>query len=271
MKFLLAALALSLGTVAAAQISPPGLGRANNAFWSAVALRQDLDSAEVWQSVSYIGHGRKSNPSDRDLFSKNVIWVLNQEFYKSLRNSWRISFALSYRHQSQFDEADGQYFIAMPAYENEFRYYSRLSKSWKFGRWKIAPTLRQEIRRFYEPGFKEGNERLQFRTRLRLQATYYLSANKVHRIVGGVESLFSGSIYGVKPAGSGFNYRETRLTLYYSIDPQQFPVTFDIGYMNDLIGGPNATSVHYFCVDLIYDDLFPLKSRRKKPVLDNME
>lgn len=270
MKSFTTALFVLIYSCASAQVSPPGLGKANNAFWSAIALRQDLDSAETWQSVTYIGHGRKSNPSDRNLFSKNAIWVFNQEVYRAFGKNWRISFALSYRHESQFDESDGQFLISGQPYEHELRYYSRISKTWHFGRFKFVPTLRQEIRRFYEPGFKAADEQMQFRTRFRLQLTTDLTSDKVHRIVLGAESLFSGSIYK-NHQQHGFGYREARFTLYYSLDPPNFPVAVNVGYMNDLIGAAQVTDVHYFCVDLIYDDLFPLKRKTKRPVIDNLE
>lgn len=271
MKSFTATLFIFVYSFAFTQISPPGLGKANSAFWSAIALRQDFDSLETWQSVTYIGHGRKSNPSDRNLFSKNVIWVFNEEIYRAFGANWRISFALSYRHQSQFDEVDKQFFVSKTQpYEHEFRYYSRLSKTWRFGRFKFVPTLRQEIRRFYEPGFKESDEQLQFRTRFRLQMTANLTKDKVHRIVFGAESLFSGSIYQDKQQ-HGFGYREARFTLYYSLDPPNFPVALNIGYMNNLIGTTHVSDVHYLCVDLIYDDLFPIRRKSKRPVIDNLE
>ncbi|MCT2407044.1 hypothetical protein NZD88_05680 [Chryseobacterium antibioticum] len=44
-----------------AQISPPGLGDANAAFWSAFGVRRQLDCLGKKQALSYIALGHKSS------------------------------------------------------------------------------------------------------------------------------------------------------------------------------------------------------------------
>lgn len=57
------------------QISPPGLGKAHTADWFALGIRQDLDTLDIkgWQSLSYVGMGRKSNPDNYDPHYKPAI------------------------------------------------------------------------------------------------------------------------------------------------------------------------------------------------------
>lgn len=89
---------------ASAQISPPGLGLANSASWFAVGVRQELDTLKAWQSVTYIGIGRKSNPDNYNPLAKPAILVMNQEFYHQFHHHWQYSFALSYRRQDEYEK-----------------------------------------------------------------------------------------------------------------------------------------------------------------------
>lgn len=52
-------------------------------------------------------------------------------------------------------------------------------------------------------------------------------------------------------------YKEARFCLYYSYSPHNMPVTFDIGYMNDLIGnGHDTEDASYIAMDIIIKDPF---------------
>ncbi|MEZ4891167.1 MAG: hypothetical protein R2779_11655 [Crocinitomicaceae bacterium] len=78
MKTLIVCLAIfCLSTVElVAQISPPGLGRATAASWFALGISQKLDTIEGkgWQSMSYIGLGRISNPDNYAIFKNKLCW-----------------------------------------------------------------------------------------------------------------------------------------------------------------------------------------------------
>ncbi len=61
-----------VGSLVKAQISPPGLGDANTAFWSAFGVKRNLDSLGKKQTMSYIAIGRKSSPDHDNMFAKRL-------------------------------------------------------------------------------------------------------------------------------------------------------------------------------------------------------
>ncbi|SHL70760.1 Protein of unknown function [Chitinophaga jiangningensis] len=249
-----AILLLLYATHASAQISPPGLGKANTAFWLALGLRQPLDTAGKITSLTYVGIGRTSNPTrDADPFHNQAILVLNQEFYHQYRKNREFSYALSYRRQNSYEEAY-PYHSADPAFEQEFRLYGRYAMSTAIGRLKWKNTLRQEFRKFFMPDFKTGEENYQFRTRIKSQLSMPLSGANHPKLSGSAELLFSISKEHEPQQWTRFGYRETRFTVYYTTHPMHLPFTLDIGYMNDLLGtGHNLTDVHYLAIDIIWE------------------
>jgi hypothetical protein len=56
---------------------------------------------------------------------------------------------------------------------------------------------------------------------------------------------------------SKFDYKESRLTLYYSLSPHEIPFIFDVGYMYNIIGkGTDSSDVNYLAVDIIWKNPF---------------
>ena len=251
-----------------AQISPPGLGEANTASWFAFGVRQSLDSASKIQSFTYVGLGRTSNPITNNPVQQQAIFVLNQEFYHRFHKHWHYSLALSYRNQNEY-EAAAPYEAASPAHQQEIRVYGRYMYQLKVRNFKFVATYRQEFRSFFEPDFTQVDTRYQLRSRFRLQASLTLDENKVHRISASVEALFSSS-QSTDPENhwSTFAYKETRLCFYYSIDPKNSSLIYNIGYMNDLLGrGTDLKSVSYIAFDVIWENPFkPFKREVLKPI-----
>lgn len=241
------------------QISPPGEGIAHTADWFAFGVRQELDTVESrnWQSMTYIGLGRKSNPDNYNPFFKSEIFVLNQEFYHQLQNNWQHSFALSYRRQDEYIQTP-PFEHAKPRLQQEFRLYGRLSYTFKASQIKLIPTFRQEFRKFYSPNFKNISEEYQFRSRFRLQLTTNLNHTETHRLTASSEQLFSISKETLQDSWTSFIYKESRFSLYYSYSPQTLPLTFSIGYMNNLVGLKNTYDVHYLAFDIVIENPFKL-------------
>lgn len=259
---MLATVALTVN-VSLSQITPPGLGKANTANWLAFGMRQKLDTADKWQSVSYIGIGRKSNPDNFDPLFKPAIIVFNQEFYHQFHKNWQYSFALSYRRQDEYADVfpfeHEQYRI-----KQELRVYGRIAYCWfQSERMKLVTTFRQDIRTFYQPDFTFDNENLQFRSRLRLQLTVNLTKAKNQRLVLSSEQLFSTSNDLDRGKFSAFGYRESRFSLYYSLSPATIPLTFNIGYMNNLVTDERTYDVHYLGFDIVLNNPFPGKSKKR--------
>jgi len=247
------------------QISPPGLGKANVAGWFALGIRQELDTiaGKGWQSMSYIGLGRKSNPDNYNPYFKQGILIINQEFYHQFHNDWQYSLALSYRRQNEYSD-EPPYESEDPKLKQEFRIYSRISYLFSSSHIKLTPTFRQEFRKFYAPHFKKASENFQLRSRFRLQLTVNLDHKKQHRLMVSSEQFFSVSRQNTSDKWTGFNYRESRFTLYYSYLPETLPLIFNIGYMNNLVGQKNPYSVHCFGFDIVIENPFKLQQRKKK-------
>ncbi|KGO87270.1 hypothetical protein Q765_06275 [Flavobacterium rivuli WB 3.3-2 = DSM 21788] len=237
-----------------AQLSPPGLGTTQSAFWGAVGVRQKLDAKNT--SVTYVGIGRISDPEgDANPFKKQSIIVLNQEFYHKLNTHWQYSYALSYRSQNQYSSKE-PYEAESPTTHQEFRGYGRLSYTAKIGSVKWKSTFREEIRKFYTPDFETVEDDFQLRSRFKTQATIPLDVYSESSLVGSAEALFSISNDDTE-GWSDFEYKESRFCLYYSYSPDSIPVTFDIGYMNDLIGhGHHIKDANYLAFDIVLENVF---------------
>ncbi|WP_276876055.1 DUF2490 domain-containing protein [Chryseobacterium joostei] len=244
-----------MGSVVNAQISPPGLGDANTAFWSAFGVKRELDSLEKKQTMSYIAIGRKSSPDNNNLFSKQAIFVLNHEVYNSFAPHQQYSFAISYRRQPQY-ESDAPY--EKENTEQEFRIYGRYAYTFNLGKkFKLKNTVRQEFRKFFDADFHKVEEDFQLRTRIKSQLTYNLSPTNNQKLAISAEALFSVShLNEPEQQWNSFGYREMRLSAYYMFNIPHSPFTVDIGYMDDLIRDSNSIhkgGVHYLAADLIWN------------------
>lgn len=245
----------NMGTVVKAQISPPGLGDAHTAFWSAFGVKQQLDSLGKKQALSYIAIGRKSSPDNDNLFSKQAIFVLNHEVYHSFAPHQQYSYAISYRRQPQYEK---EIPYEKASTEQEFRVYGRYAYTFDLGRkLKLKNTVRQEFRKFFDADFHKVEEDFQLRTRIKSQLTYHLSPKNNQKLALSAEALFSVSHLNEPGAGwNSFGYREMRIAAYYMFNIPHSPFTVDIGYMDDLIRGSKSIhhgGVHYLAADLIWN------------------
>lgn len=234
------------------QISPPGLGKAKDASWLAFGIRQEI--GHHWQSMSYVGIGRKSNPDNFNLVQKQSIWILNQEFTYKFRKVWQTSVAISYRRQDEY-ESSFPYEHESPRQKQEFRIYGRFAYNYRFGNFKLVPTIRQEFRKYFTTNFSSPSENLQLRSRFRLQLIASLNKAKTQAITLSSEQLFGTSLLSTGNWTS-FNYSESRFSIYYSYSFVNKPVILSIGYMNNLVGKKKPYDVHYLSVDVVWENPF---------------
>ncbi|WP_051891378.1 DUF2490 domain-containing protein [Chryseobacterium sp. JM1] len=254
-KIIIGIFLLSLCGSLHAQISPPGLGDANTAFWLAFGARRQLDSLGKKQALSYIALGRKSSPDNYNLVSKQAIIVLNHEVYHSFAPNQQYSYAVSYRRQPKYESSEP---YEKEVTEQEFRIYGRYAYTFKLGkRWKLKNTVRQEFRKFFDAGFREVEENFQLRTRIKSQLTYNLSQKNNQKLALSAEGLFSTSYLNEpEQKWTPFGYREMRIGVYYMFSIHHSPFSVDIGYVNDLIRGSRSVKkggVHYLAVDVIWN------------------
>lgn len=244
--------ALLFCLIAHAQLSPPGLGETHSAYWSAAGIRQKLNEKNT--SVTYVGTGHISGPHDENPLDKPSIFVVNEEIYHKINPAWQYSYALSYRRQHHYS-----HLVTNPddaEIHQEYRAYARLSHSTVFGDFKWKNTLRQEVRKFFNPEFGDISNSLQLRTRLKTQITAGLDATKTNSISATAEALFSIAHDATANWGD-YEYKESRFCLYYTYKPKDMPVTFDLGYMNDLAGkGHEVIDANYIAFDIILENPF---------------
>ncbi|WP_245849591.1 DUF2490 domain-containing protein [Hymenobacter crusticola] len=220
--------------------------------------------------MSYIGLGRISNPTDYNPFDKSAILVLNQEFYYRFHKHWQSSFALSYRRQNEYFDSY-PYERENPAFEQEFRFYSRFSYVLETRRFKFIPTFRQEFRKFYTPTFAREAENFQLRSRVRLQLSINLDAAKTHQIILSSEQLFSASKLYAPSQWEKLAYRESRFVGYYSFAPKSLPFIFDLGYMANRLGTTSPIYVHYAALDVIWKNPLSHHKMAKRTRIGNLE
>lgn len=240
-----------------AQISPPGLGKSNNASWFAFGIKQALDTVHKKESTTYIGIGRKSTPDDNDPFNKMAVLVLNQEFSNRYAKHWQYSYAVSYRRQNEY-ESTAPYDAADPSIKQEFRIYGTYAYLTGSNKLKWKTTFRQEFQKFFNPDFTKSYEDYRLRTRLKTQLNLDLGTEKIHRLIASAEVLFSTS-KKFKPTNewTNFEYKDSRFGLYYQITPRDIPFTFDFGYGYNLIGkGSKTSGVNYLAIDVVWNNPF---------------
>lgn len=252
MRLLLFAAAIVCSSYSHAQLSPPGLGDTNSAYWNAAGIRQKINEKNT--SLTYIGSGRISGPDGENPLDKPSIYVVNEEVYHKINTAWQYSYALSYRRQYHYTAL-----ISNPddaEIHQEFRTYGRVSHSNTLGSFKWKNTLRQELRKFFNPEFGDIENSLQLRTRLKTQLTATIDNSKTSSITASAEALFSVP-YDDASGWGNYEYKESRFCLYYTLKPKSLPVVFDLGYMNDLVGtGHDVMDANYIAFDIILENPF---------------
>lgn len=245
--------ALLCTTCTWSQISPPGLGNANTAFWSALGVRQNLDSIGKKQILTYVGFGSKSDIDHYNPFQKQALYVLNSEITVKLPKNQTYSYAISYRRQAEYNP-DSPY--EKEGIEQEFRVYGRYAYTLPFNRWKWKNTFRQEFRKFFDTDFKEVSQNLQLRTRLKSQISYQIAKKNKQSIAFSAEALFATSLLnGEDRRWTTFAYKEARFGLFYSTNIPNTPLSMDIGYANNQIRNnkDKPWGVHYLSLDLVWN------------------
>lgn len=227
-----------------AQISPPGLGRSKTASWLAIGAKKKLSSK--WQMMYYFGVGRVSEASLNPVKNPSIL-VLNQEFFKQLSKGWKYSVAMSFRTQREKVPLSEDF-----VQQEEFRLYGRLSKSFNVAKLKLTPTIRQEVRKFFAPKNLINANDFALRSRVKIQATFNLNEMASKKIILSSEQLFSTEKALNTKEWSSLSYHESRFLLYYSVTPENSPVTFDVGYMNNVIGGSHPYDASYLAIDIIF-------------------
>lgn len=114
-----------------AQISPPGMGKANTAAWMAIGIKQNINQKETLESTTFVGLGTISDPNNLNIFEKKSIYVINEEITYRFKPHWNYSLAASYRWQNKY-RSNKPYYLDSPYARQEIRVYSRFTYENKF-------------------------------------------------------------------------------------------------------------------------------------------
>lgn len=249
--FLLLRFSLSFG-----QLTPPGLGSNSTLnLWFAIGLDQKLDSAGRCSSTTYFGLAGQSTIDDVNVFDRLGIFVLNEEVKFKFRPTWSVSLAASYRHQNEFEKTY-PYLAAEDQFKQEFRIYSRITKSWE-KKWIPSIAFRQEYRKFVDPEFRDWKVSAAFRSRLKFQSELSPGTSKRFTVIVGCEFLFSTEFREETQKWQHFQYGETRLSAVLSYQAKNKKISYNVGYMNDLLHVPaGERSVHYITTSIVFKNLF---------------
>lgn len=245
--FLLAALCITLSVLT--QIAPPGLTKKGGASWFAVGVKQQLKKKGSSVS-SYIGLGRVGITNRNNPFQNHSLFVANISYKKSFKSVIFISPYFSYRHQKIYIES-------FYNEKQEFRLGLEIGKLWKLNRLELKSSFKQEVRKFYDASFRNWEESIHLRSRLKLSGNYQLTKSKQHHLSSYVELLFSlkkhihPNIYWEK-----IKYSDTRLSFFYSYSIPKPNMIFSLGYMIDLIGWKNVSTGNYISLDLVWKNPF---------------
>lgn len=235
-----------------AQFSPPALGKTNIASWFAIGVKQDINKQGNISSTTHFGFGRISNPDDYSLFKKPSIYVINQEVTHRFKKHWKYSVALSYRWQNKY-KAIQPYELDTPKARQEIRVYSRVSYLNSLKKATYSLDYRPEVRFFYNPNFSSAEQQTQFRSRFRGKVSFNLNSSNTHKIIASTELLFSSTLTN---SWNNIEYKETRFCLYYSYLLHEQRITFNIGYMNNLLDKSPITDVNYLAFDILVNNPF---------------
>jgi len=247
------------------QIFPDAVGEAKNAFWLATGFKQDILKTNVplLTSSTSIGIGRKSNPDNFNLFQKHQSFILKESLSVRLKPKWKMSLGLGYYKTRRYHDEAPFELLETPV-QHEFRLSVTPTFQWTKNRFSMAANLSQEFRKYFAPKAGSINDDIQFRTRFRLLFSVNLDKEKVHKLVATSEQLFSISKDKNPEQWTDFNYRESRFCFYYSLSPKNWHVTFDLGYMYNLIEGEKRLGVHYLAFDVVVKNLFKAKQLQTK-------
>lgn len=261
MKFKFGAIFLGMFGVciyrAFAQITAPGMDDTRAALWTAVGIRQDVDSSAKIHSFTYIGYGRKSPPDAYNLAEKAALWVFNQEFYYRMAKRWQLSGALSYRIQSEYE-------AMAPPFRQEVRIYARSAYLVEKNRFRINFVFRPETRFYFTPDFEKWeSESVQLRARLKAQARYNITQKGNRRLTAGVEALATSGL-GSGTKWSAWTYRETRTALHYTHALSKPDLLISLGfhtYFAIVSHGINISNI--LGLDLVFQNPFGKLGKRK--------
>lgn len=231
------------------QIAPPGLTNKGGASWYALGFQQQLKTKES-SIFGYVGTGRAGTSERNNPFQNHVLFVINTAYKKSFNTQLYISTTISYRHQEI-------YTTNAITKKQEFRFALEVGKVWKINRFELKPLFKQEFRKFYDTSFRNWNESIQLRSRVKFSTKAQLTKTKKHHVSAHAEVLFVTTEH-INPSNywDKFKYSDIRLSTFYSYSMPKPNLKFSVGYMIDIIGLSQTTGANYISLDVLWVNPF---------------
>ena len=234
------------------QITPPGMGETNTASWVAVGTLHHLDKSEKISLLNYLGLGSISEMSSMNPFHRVAIYVVSNELKYKFNKNWNAAIGTNYHWQNIAVKSDAYSSDGLTG-KQEIRIFTKLSYVYNKQAIKCTVTVRPEYRSFYNPDFSSYTEVNQFRLRLKGASSIPLNAQKTQKLIVGVEFLGASSKHLNWEA---FQFKDCRMSIYYSLTFPESNIKLDIGYMNDLSSKGNIKDASYLGLNLLFLDLF---------------
>jgi hypothetical protein len=234
--------------------------------WLALGIDQKI--SKNWLLVTDFGYGRHSDPNNFDLFKRQGLNVVTQDFiFKP--NNWSYAFGIGYwRRNFYSDDAPFDKQTAPFEFRNEVRPYQRVYYHQKINNIKVSHSVRTDYRFYYTQDFKY-NWSTPFEFRLRLMESWKIPFTKnlknwVILVDEGLSAIDRRD--PSKNNWSPYQFTENRLSLYYRRSFFDGDVELDIGmmhqYWRDKPGVSTFNISYNFMVDIIIKNIINFQKKR---------
>lgn len=249
---------------AAAQIGAEAQG-GRLTLWTALGIDYKLSSR--WASMTDLGYGCHSDPDNTQLFKRQGLNVLTQDFIYHINSHWRVAISGGYWRRNAYQDQAPYNARNFPyEFRNELRPYQRLYYKLNIGQVKITNTFRIDERFYFTQNFHDAwTTPFEFRARYMLDGRRPFTKDKQNWVIVNDEVL---TAIDERAGGSWSDYQltENRLSLYYRHTFTKQRVDIDLGLMHQYWRErPGASNFNVSCnimFDVILHD--PFRKQQEK-------
>lgn len=243
---------------AAAQIGAEAQG-GKLTLWTALGI--DYKLSPHWTSMTDLGYGCHSDPDNTQLFKRQGLNVLTQDFIYHINDHWRVAVSGGYWRRNAYQDAAPYNSRNFPyEFRNELRPYQRLYYKLNIGQVKITNTFRIDERFYFTQDFHDPwTTPFEFRARYMLDGRRPFTKDKQNWVIVNDEVL---TAIDQRSSGtwSEYQFTENRFSLYYRHTFTKQRVDIDLGlmhqYWRERPGASNFNISYNIMFDIILHDPF---------------
>ena len=242
-------------------------------LWMAIGIDQEL--SKKWLSVTDIGFGRHSDPTNLSFIKRQGLNVATQDFIYKLNSHWSFAFSFGYWRRNAYADNSPFDSRAFPyEFRNEMRPFQRIYYYHSINNIKISHAFRTDYRFYYNQDFS-GIWTTPFEFRARYMQTWKIPLDKNQKnwfitndeILSAIDQ-YSGSTASVKGTNwSPYQITENRFSVYYRRSFPEHKIDIDLGimhqYWRDKPGINNFNISYNLMFDIIIRDPFGKKEEKK--------